>query len=193
MSSIAKGSIDLLPEIPEEEIIKVEKKGKINVFAVFSIFTILFLSVFILLGNLFATVEYNITNQRLADTNRKIMDLQYVELRQRTLNEKMSAYASVRSQDFSADVVLSYLLSVAGELSEVRTLRLDDAMGFSVSGTADSYLSVAKIWHNMCQQENYFETVELKGVSLTDQDENTRSRVNYSFSGTMIKENVDNL
>lgn len=187
-----QGSIDLLPEIPEEEVQKVEKRGKLNVFAVFSIFTILFLAVFILLGNLYAQIEFNITNQRLADSKQKILDLQYVELKQKTLVTKMAAYESVRSHDFSSDVILTYLLDVAGEISEVQNLNLDDAMNFSVKGTADSYLNVARIWHNMSEQENYFDTVNLDSVGLMEKEEN-ETQVRYSFSGNMIKENVDDL
>ena len=187
-----KGAIDLLPEIPEEEVQKVEKRGKLNVFSVFSIFSILFMAIFILLGNLYAQIEYNITNQRLSDSRQKILDMQYIELKQNTLNTKMASYESVRSHDFSSDVILTYLLEVSGELSDVRGLHLDDSMTFTVSGTADSYLNVARIWHNMSEQEDYFEVVNLSSVGLTDTDDE-ESVVRYSFSGKMIKDNVDDL
>lgn len=185
--------IDLLPEIPEEVVQKVEKKGKQNVFALFSILFIGFAAIFILLGNLAAQIEYNVQNDRLAETRGEIIGLQYVELKQKTFNVKMDTYRSVTSHDFSSDVVLTYLLDVANQLSTVKSMYLDDAMNFSINGTTDSYMNVARIWHDMSKDKNYFQWVDLKNVSKDLEADDPGNSVSYSFSGTLIRENVDNL
>jgi hypothetical protein len=186
-------SIDLLPDVPEEEIIKAEKKGKMNIFAIFSIVFIGTATVLVLLANLAAQLEQNVQKEMLAKSRQDILDLQYVEIKQRTFNVKMDTYRTVVDHDFSSDVVLQYLLDVAGRLSTVRSMYLDDTMNFTVSGTADSYLNVARIWHDMSKQKDYFENVNLTGVSKDLDAPDPSNGVTYNFSGTMIKENVDNL
>ncbi len=186
-------SIDLLPEIPKEEVEKVQKKGKLNLFGVLSIFLVVFVSIIILLLNLFFRIDYNNSDQKLADTNNEVLGLQYVELKQKTLNTKMDTYGSVREHDCSTDVVLEYLLEVAEGLSSVSGIYLDDSMLFQITGKADSYINVARLWHDMAQDEDYFEYVNLESVHLVDGNEEANDKVTYSFSGKMIKENVDKL
>lgn len=186
-------SIDLLPDIPEEVIEKAEKKGKMNVFAIFSIVFIGSATVLILLANMAAQIEQNVQKEMLARSRQEILDLQYVEVKQRTFNVKMDTYRSVIDHDFSSDVILQYLSDVAGRLSTVQSMYLDDAMNFTLSGTADSYLNVARIWHDMSKQKDYFEGVNLDGVYKDIHATDQANSVSYIFSGTMIRENVDNL
>ena len=185
------GSIDLLPEIPQEEVKEIEKKGKLNVFGVFSVLFVVIASLAILSFNLFSRLDYNRKSQQLVDSEGEVRALQYTELKQRTLMAKVRTYSSVREHDFSSDVVLSYLRDVVSDLSSVSSMYLDDAMTFSVRGRTDSYMNVARIWHNMAQQEDYFEHVNLDYVRMDKTDDGTV--VSFAFSGVMIKEHVDNL
>lgn len=190
---MAERTIDLLPEISKEEVEIIEKKGRINLFGVFSIFIVGLVTLILLILTLFSRIDYNSKNQRLTDTASEIKALQYVELKQNTLNTKMDTYISVQSHDFSSDVIMNYLLDVAGRLSVVENIYLDDSMGFSLAGSADSYLNVARIWHNMAESEDYFEYVNLNSVGKASKDQGDSGTVRYSFEGKMIRENVGNL
>lgn len=156
------------------------------------VFSVVATTVGILLLNLITKADVNHKKQRIAEENAKIVSLQYIELKQRTLMTKILAYEAVREFDFSSDVVLEYLLETASGLSDVRSMSLDENLEFSFSGTTDSYINVARLWHDMASQQDYFSTISLDGVSKT-QNENGTVFVSFSFSGSMIKENVDKL
>ena len=185
-------TIDLLPEIQEAEVKEIKKKGKLNLFGVFSVFLVGAATVVILVLALFSRMDYNAKNQRLSDSSNEIVALQYIEIKQKTLNTKIDTYTSVQKHDFSSDVILEYLLEVAGGLSDVKSMYLDDSMQFSISGSADSYINVARIWHDMAQQEDYFEYVNLENVGKGIR-EGDQVVVTYGFNGQMIRGNVGNL
>ena len=190
---MAEGTIDLLPEISKEEVEIIEKRGRLNLFGVFSIFIVGLATLVLLVLTLFSRIDYNRKNQRLTDTASEIQVLQYVELKQSTLNTKVDTYILVQSHDFSSDVIVRYLLDVAGRLSVVENIYLDDSMSFSLAGSADSYLNVARIWHNMAESKDYFEYVNLSSVGKVSKEQEDGNTVRYSFEGKMIRENVGNL
>jgi hypothetical protein len=190
---VAQRSIDLLPEIPEEEVKEIKQRGRLNLFGVFSIFVVGLATLVILVLTLAARIDYNSKNQRLADTSSEIKSLQYIELKQNTFNTKVDTYTSVQKHDFSSDVILDYLMEVAGRLSVVGGMYLDDSMGFRLTGSADSYMNVARIWHNMAENQDYFEFVNLNSVGREDGTFGGSSTVLYVFEGKMIRDNVGNL
>lgn len=185
-------AIDLLPEMSEKQVKHIQKKGKTNVFAVMLVFSVAAITVGILLLNLLTKADVNKKKQLIAEENAKIVSLQYIELKQRTFMTKVQAYEAVREFDFSSDVVLEYLLETASGLSNVRSISLDENLTFSFSGTTDSYINVARLWHDMANQQDYFSTISLDGVSKNENEDGTVV-VSFSFSGSMIKENVDKL
>jgi len=185
-------SIDLLPKVPEEQVKKVQRKGKVNVFALTAIFLVVSTLLLIFLLKLLLQFDYNKKEQKLVDVKNEIISLQYVELKQKTLDSKIDAYVTVRDLDFSPDVVLTYLRDVAKDLSEVNTLNLDSNLEFQLNGKTDSYINAARLWHDMSQESDYFEYVTLDSVGMS-RDENNQQYVSFSFSGKMIRENVGNL
>lgn len=186
------GTIDLLPQISEEEVVKIEKKGKLNLTGVLFVFLVVLFSLVVLAGNLWVRMEYNKANQQLKDTEGEIRGLQYVEMRQLTFNNKLGTYAVVTRNDFSADKVLNYLLDVAAGVTEVDSLFLGANLDFEIRGRATSYKNVARLWHDMAREEEYFEWISLERMSKTE-DEDGNPRVSFTFTGKIIKENVDRL
>jgi hypothetical protein len=184
--------IDLLPEMSVTQVQKIEKKGRSNVFAVMLIFTVAALTVGVLFLNLLTKADLNRKTQQLADEKRNIVSLQYIELKQGTLVTKVSAYEAVRDFDFSPDIVLQYLLDVAGGLSEVTQIQLNENLEFSINGSADSYINVARLWHDMASQEDYFASVSLDSIAKTESEEGA-GIVGFAFSGVMVKENLNKL
>ncbi|MEA3357010.1 MAG: hypothetical protein U9Q67_01075 [Patescibacteria group bacterium] len=184
-------SIDLLPQMPEEEIAEVEKKGRINLSGVFFILLIVAMSIMILAADLWVHLDLNSKKQTLADTEAEILSMQYVELKQRTLNNKLDTYSAVMYHDFNSDSVLDYLMEVAEGLGIVNSLYLDDTMKFEMVGKASSYSNVARLWHDMCREKDYFSNVNLDNVRKSDED--GEIVVRFSFSGYIIKENLDNI
>jgi len=182
-------SIDLLPQITEEEVEEIEEKGKINLYGVFFVFLVVSVSLVVLGGGLIAQSDYNRQAQNLADTEGEILDLQYLEIKQRTLNNKISTYTAVEDRDFYADVVLEYLMEVTESLSTVDSLYLDDSLSFEVRGRTSSYINVARLWHDMSRQEDFFEIVNLQYARKSDEDEG----ITFSFTGVMSRDSLDKL
>lgn len=185
------GSIDLLPQITEEEVEEIEEKGEINLYGVFFVFLVVSVSLVVLGGNLMTQLDYNKQSQNLANTEGEIMDLQYIEIKQRTLNNKMDIYTVVSDRDFYADVVLQYLMEVTESLSTVDSLYLDDNLSFEVRGRTSSYTNVARLWNDMSQQEDFFELVNLQYARKSEEEGNECIR--FSFTGIMQRESLDKL
>lgn len=182
-------SIDLLPQISEEEVEEVEEKGKINLYGVFFVFLVVSVSLIVLGGSLLAQLDYNKQSQNLADAEGEILDLQYLEIKQRTLNNKISTYTSVEDRDFYADVVLQYLMEVTESLSTVRSLYLDDNLTFEVRGYTSSYTNVARLWHDMSRREDFFEIVSLQYARKSEENEG----IVFCFKGVIKRESLDKL
>ena len=81
--------IDLLPQMAEEEIQEVEKKGRVNLSGVFFILLIVVISLLVLGADLWVHMDLNSKTQHLADVESQIFSMQYIELKQNTLNNKM--------------------------------------------------------------------------------------------------------
>lgn len=184
-------SIDLLPKATVEEVQEESRRGRVNLSGVFFVFIVVFFSITILGANLLVRLDLNNRKQELADAESEIMKLRYVELKQKTLNNKVSTFGSVQRRDFNSDKVLNYLMDIAQDISTVESLELDDDMRFEISGHTTSYANVARLWHDMSREEEYFESINLEFARRQAIEEG--NRVNFSFSGVMIKENVDNL
>lgn len=184
--------IDLLPKATEEEIQETVKKGRINLSGVFFIFLVVLFSLAILGGNLLARMEHNNKLDQRAKAESEVESLRYVELRQKTLNQKIETYESVKEYDFNADKVLDYLLDVTEGLSETSSLYVDAEMEFEIRGEATSYSNVARLWHDMSREEDYFENINLEYVRKNTSDEG-EDVVYFQFTGTMIRDNVSEL
>lgn len=186
------GAIDLLPEVTEVEVKEVKTKGKVNLFGVLAVLIVIVITVVILGGNLLFRLSYNNKNQVLADTKAQVEDYQYIEIEQRTLNNKISTFNAINEYDFSPDTVLTYLRDISQGLTITESFYLNDTMNFELRGKADSYVNVARLWHEMSVQQEYFQYVNLEYVRK-DSDSDENEDVMFSFSGRMIKENVDDL
>lgn len=185
-------AIDLLPEMSENQVKKIEKKGKSNVFAVLLVLTVFAVTVGVLLMNLITKNELERKNEKLIEVKENIVSLQYIELKQATLVTKVNAYKAVKDFDFSPDIVLAYLNEVAESLSFVRTIDLNENLEFSISGKADSFINVARLWHDMSGQRDYFKTVSLDSV-VSHESEDGETIVDFTFSGEIVKENISKL
>ncbi len=181
-------SINLLPQLSEEEVEKIEQKGKINFYGVFFVFLLVLISLVVLGGNLIVQLRYNNKSQELFNKEKEVVKLQYVEIKQKSLNNKFETYKAVDERDFSADILLQYLIEVSEQLSNVNTLFLDEALNFEIRGNATSYRNVARLWHDMSRQEDYFEVVNLGYARKTDE-----GAIEFSLSGVMKRESIDKL
>lgn len=183
-----KGSIDLLPQVTVEEVQEIEKKGKINLSGVFFIFIVVFISLFILGANLYARNQFNTKSQELADSETEVQNLQYVEVKQKTFNNKFDTFTAVQNQDFKSDKVLEYLMEVSSDLSVVDTLYLDNELSFEIKGSTENFSNVSRLWHEMCTQSDYFSIVNLEYAR-----KGSKGDITFSFSGVLNPEGVDNL
>ncbi len=185
-------AIDLLPELSDSQVKKIEKKGKSNVFAVLLVLTVLALTVGVLVLNFLTKMELNMRQNQLAEEKKKIVSLQYLEMKQKTLVTKVNAYTAVREFDFSPDIVLTYLRDTASGLSTVYAINLNENLEFAISGSTDSYMNVARLWHTMASQEDYFEYITLDSVTRIESEDDSTT-VRFIFAGRMNKENIDNI
>lgn len=182
-------SINLIPLPTEEEIEVVVTKGKRNLSGVAFIALVIFIAVLILGLNLWAKLRLNQVNQDIADVENEIKMHQLEEVQKKTLDNKLTAYQTVKNEDFNADKVLSYLLEVAEGLSDVKNLYLDNTLRFEMTGTSSSYTNVARLWHDMTREQEYFESISLERVSRSTET----GKVSFSFSGYVIKDKVKTL
>lgn len=180
------GSIDLLPKITEEEVHEIEKKGKINLSGVFFIFLFVLVSLVILGANLVAQLSLNSYNENLSSAEKEVVSLQYVEVKQKTLNNKMGTFDVVQRNDFRSGEVLEYLMEISESLSEVDSLYLDQNLQFEVTAKTKSYADVARLWHELSTEEDYFEYISLEYARL-----NKDKGVSFSFTGVVKEENLD--
>jgi hypothetical protein len=183
---LKRQSINLIPGPTEEEIVVEETKTKRSLSGFLFIAFVVFLAVVVLGFNLWTKIQLNNVQQELVDTENEISLKQLEEIQQKNLNNKLDAYKAVKDQDFNSDSVLMYLLEVTEGLSDVKTLYLDNTMKFEIRGTATSYTNVARLWHDMSREEDYFESISLDRVSRASES----GSVQFVFSGFMIKDQV---
>jgi hypothetical protein len=183
---IKRQSINLIPGPTEEEIVVEETKTKRSISGFLFIALVVFLAVVVLGFNLWTKIRLNNAQQDLAETENEISLKQLEELQQKNLNNKLDAFKAVKDQDFNSDRVLEYLLEVTDGLSDVKTLYLDNTMKFEIRGTATSYTNVARLWHDMSREEDYFESISLDRVSRSADS----GSVQFVFSGFMIRDQV---
>jgi hypothetical protein len=62
-----------------------------------------------------------------------------------------------------------------------------------VSGRATSYRNVARLWHDMSRQEDYFEYVNLGSANKTEDDDETEGNIKFSFNGAINRETVNKI
>lgn len=136
--------------------------------------------------NLYTKIRLNSVQQRVAETENEITLKQLEEVQMKNLNNKLDAYSAVKGQDFNSNNVLEYLLETTEGLSDVKSLYLDNSMEFEVRGSASSYTNVARLWHDMSREQEYFESISLNRVSRSSET----GTVQFVFSGFMIKEKV---
>jgi NhaP-type Na+/H+ and K+/H+ antiporter len=184
-------SINLIPQLTEEEIQEIEVSGKRNFFGVFFVFIVVLVSLVVLGGNLYTQVQYNNKKEILANKEKEVIKLQYVEIKQKTLNNKFSTYSAVEDRDFYSNVVLEYLINISEQLATVDSLFLDENLEFEVSGKTTSYKNVARLWHEMSRQEDYFEYVNLGRASKIEKDDG--GGIRFSLSGKMKRDSLDKL
>ncbi len=185
-------NINLLPGISMEQVQRIVKKEKINLSGLLFIFLIVFFSAIILGLNLWANLDRNNQRQKLADTEGQIRGLSYTETHQQTFNNKLGTYSAVTDHDYNADQVLIYLKDGASGLATINRLYLDSNLSFEISGTSSSFSNVARLWHDMSRDEEYFESISLENVSKNTLEEGSNS-VSFSFKGKMVAENVAKL
>jgi Tfp pilus assembly protein PilN len=188
-------SIDLLPQLSEDEIYEIEEQGKRNFFGVFIVLIVVLISIVILGGNLVIKMQHKSKTKTMSQKENEIVKLQYVEIKQKSLNNKFSTYEAVEDRDFYSDIVLNYLMDVTEQLSTVDSLFLDQTLEFEVSGSATSYRNVARLWHEMSRKEDYFEYVNLGHARQNEskEGEDGGGRVKFSFSGRIKRESIDKL
>lgn len=182
-------SINLIPGPTEEEIVVEVTKTKRSLSGFIFIAFIVFVAVVVLGFNLYSKIRLNNVQQRLAETENQIATKQLEELQLKNLNNKLDAYAAVKGQDYNSNNVLEYLLQVAEGLGEVKTLYLDNTLMFELKGTASSYTNVARLWHDMAREEEYFENISLNRVNRTSDT----GDVQFIFSGYLVEENITEL
>ncbi len=190
-----KKAINLIPQKTKEEVKDEVKKSKINVSGVLFVLLVVSVSLIVLGLNLYARLDYNSKNQKLANSKSDIIALQSTEKMQKTLNRKLSTYEAVKEGDFSADRVLRYLLDVSSDLSNVNSLYVDEGLNFQMEGTASSYSNVARLWHDMSRDKDYFSTVNLQYARKQTDTESPESEgsVIFAFSGKINRENLESL
>lgn len=182
-------TVNLIPGPTEEEVEIVVRRGKRSFSGLIFIAFVIFIAVVILAFNLWVKLRLNQVRQSLAETENQIKQYQLTEIQQKTLDNKLIAYKSVKGQDFNANSVLEYLLEVTEGLSDVKTLYIDNTMKFEVRGTASSYTNVARLWHDMSREQDYFENISLDRVSRSGES----GKVNFVFAGYIIKDQVMNI
>ncbi|MBN1618695.1 hypothetical protein JW887_05155 [Candidatus Dojkabacteria bacterium] len=184
-------SLNLLPKISEEEVTKIRKKEKISVSGVLFLVIVTFVTLAILIANLLVNSQLSSKKQELSQTESDIVSLRHIELKQNTLNRKITTFTSAEAKDYRADKVLMYLMDVSSRISTVDSIYMNDSLRFEISGSCSSYINVARLWHNLAQEEDYFKVINLDYAQL--QSVNGEERVSYSIKGTFIKDNLDNL
>lgn len=188
-----KQSVNLLPGLSAEKVQQIVKKEKVNLSGVFFVLIIVVFSLIILGVNLWAHTQLNNAKQLRADTETQIRSLGYVAARQQTLNNKLGTYSAVSGQDYNADKVLTYLMEGAQGLATVKRVYVDSNLEFELTGTASNFANVARLWHDMSRDSDYFEYINLQDVSRVAEGGSETAGVSFSFDGKMVRENVNRL
>ena len=84
---------------------------------------------------------------------------------------------------------MEYLLEVAEGLSDVRTLYLDNTLQFEMTGSSTSYSNVARLWHDMTREEDFFKSISLERVSKSLET----GRVSFTFSGYVVEDKIEEM
>ncbi len=189
---MADNTINLLPGLSQEEVKNIEKKTKLNFSGVLFVFLVVFFSLVILGLNLWVRIDYNATNQKLKNTEGAIRNLSYVETHQKTLENKISTYSTVKESEFSADEILKYLKDTAGNLANVDGLYLDSKLKFELRGSAASFTNVARIWHEMSRDKEYFDNIYLEEVSRSGvaDGKGMQTGVRFVFTGVVKQKEI---
>lgn len=182
-------SINLIPLPSEEQVKKEISKEKKSLSGISFIALTIFVAVSVLGLNLWAKLRLNRVNQNVAEMKNEILQYQLNEVQKKTLDNKLDAYKAVVNEDFNANKVMEYLLEVAEGLTDVRTLYLDNSLRFEMTGTSSSYANVARLWHDISRDSDFFESISLDRVSKSLDT----GKVSFSFSGNLLKDEVQSM
>jgi len=175
--------INLVPLLSKEEIVKEEKKQKLNKSSV-AIITALIIVTSIVVGvNIVARTELNSAKKKLSELEEEVSSYSEKIKNNDEILDRIFLYKEIEGMQFSSKAVVDYISGIGKKSGNINLVKFDFSGKETINfeGTSDDLESVAKFWYLLNNDEN-FENMSMDTITKN------ASGIRFSFSGKILVE-----
>jgi hypothetical protein len=174
-------SINLIPTLSKEEVVKEEKKKNLNVGSIVSLLILVVVSILIVGFNIFSKVELNQEKKVLQGDENNMMSSSDKITSSNEISARAVLYQDILGQSYSPKQVIDYLNAIAARsgTAYITKLTLGDSLSFEMDGQASNLNDVSKFWY-LLSNDSKVGKVTLKSVG------NNTTGSQFSFEGKLV-------
>lgn len=169
-------AINLIPIMSKSEVVAEKKKVKLNIIAIISIITFLFVTIGIVVFAAVGRFQVEDAQSKLAKQEQEVKGLSSKILSNNEILSRIYLYKDISSNQYSPKKIFEYFTKIASFDSSIRLnqfmFRSNTALSFE--GEGESLDTVARFWYLLSEDEK-IEKVVLDSLSKSDQN------VRFSF------------
>ena len=173
--------INLIPTLSKDEVVKEEKKKKLNISSIVSLLILVIVSIIIVGFNIISKMELNAEKENLQELETATMNYSQTMISSNEITSRALLYKQMEGKNYSPKLVLDYLNNIAKKSgsSYVTNITLGNDLTFAMNGNASSLGDVSKFWYLLSNDK------EIKDVSLKNVGSSS-SGASFTFEGKLI-------
>lgn len=173
--------INLIPTLSKAEVVKEEKKKKLNVSSIVSLLILVVVSILIVGFNIISKMELNAEKETLQTLETSVMNYSQTMLSSNEISSRALLYEQMEGQSYSPKQVLDYINAIATKSgsSYITKFSLGDDLSFTIEGKASDLEDISKFWYLLSNDSKVAE-ISLKTVG------NTTNSANFTFDGKLV-------
>jgi len=173
--------INLIPNLSKAEVVHEKKKKKLNMGAVISLMTLVFVSILIVGFNIISKIQLNSEKEKLYNYEQRLSSVSYKITGNNEIRERISLYKDIQKDAFSPRTVIEYINSIAAKSGsiDITSFEFGGQLTFDLDGDAYTLEEVSKFWY-LLSNDSKVENIILKSVGKTTDG------VRFSFEGKLV-------
>ncbi len=175
--------INLVPILTKEEIVKEEKKQKLNYTSIVSIILFLSISMIVVGFNIISKLQLNAEKDKLYVLEDAVQGYSTKIVDNNEILDRIVLYEDIQGNQYSTKAVVEYINQISGKSGQTKltSFTFTGVSGISFEGESEDLEDIAKFWYLLNNDDN-IQNVTMDSIS---KGINT---VTFSFDGTILTE-----
>lgn len=173
--------INLVPLMSKEEIVKEEKKQKLNMSSIIIIIILILITISVVGFNVVSRLELKSAKSKLAELEDEANTYSEKIKSNDEILDRVFLYKEIESKQFSSKAVVEYITDIAKKSGNVNLTSFDFIGKESIAfeGSTENLETASKFWYLLNGDAN-FENMEMESISKNP------SEVRFSFEGKIL-------